>query len=96
MVGWFYSDARGGRLLAENYPSFAVALGVAMTVAILVAATGTRSEIRHVNAAPPRQRGFVAQLVRDVRESARNKPSWASSTPAAARRLPPSPRKLKR
>ncbi len=45
-----------------------------MTVAILVAATGTRSEIRHVNAAPPRQRGFVAQLVRDVRESARNKP----------------------
>lgn len=72
--GWFFSDARGGRLLAENYPRFAVALGVAMTVAILVAATGTRSEIRHVNAAPPRQRGFAAQLVRDVRESARNKP----------------------
>ena len=72
--GWFFSDARGGRLLAENYPTFAIALGTTMTVAILVAAVGTRSEIRHVNTAPPRQRGFLAQLVRDVRESARNKP----------------------
>ena len=83
-VGWFFSDARGGRLLADNYPRFALVLGVVMAIAILIAAAGTRSEIRHVNPPPPRQRGVLAQIARDVRDSTRTRPFvWLAAGTAA-------------
>ena len=73
-LGWFFSDARGGRLLAENYRQFALVVGALMAVAILLSASGTRSQIGRLNSPPARRGGVLEQLRRDLRESMSNRP----------------------
>lgn len=72
-LGYFFSDANGGRLAVENYTPYALTLGVMMVITIWYSAWGTQKEIPHlpVPAPKPRRNVFV-QLVLEVTEAAKN------------------------
>lgn len=44
-LGYFFSDAIGGRLAVENYTPYAITLGVLMVVTIFYSAWGTQKEV---------------------------------------------------
>ncbi|MDH5737357.1 MAG: MFS transporter [Gammaproteobacteria bacterium] len=69
----FFSDAAGGRLAIENYPPYAITLGILMVVTIWYSAWGTQKEVPYlaVPAQKPKRNIFV-QLWLEISEAARN------------------------
>ena len=65
--GWFFAESRGGRLVAENYPPFALLLAALMVVTIWYSALGTQKEVPFLlELAPKAKRNPAVQLWRDL------------------------------
>ena len=72
-LGYFFSDAEGGRLAVENYSPYALTLAVLMVVTIWWSAWGTQKEVPHLSAPPERpRRNPLAQMLLDGKEAFRN------------------------
>lgn len=70
---YFFADWHGGRLTPENYPAYAITLGVMMVVTIWYSAWGTRKEIPHLSIPMPKEkRGVFVQLGLELSEAAKN------------------------
>ncbi len=71
--GWFFADARGGRMNPDAYSPFALLLGIAMAATILLSAWATRREIPHLPG-PTGERGLriLPRLVLELRSTFRN------------------------
>ena len=71
---WFFSDDRGGRLAADNYPPFAIALAVLMVATIWYSAFGTQKEIPFLIQPAPRPKGnALMRMCHDLLEGFRNR-----------------------
>lgn len=65
--GYFFTESRGGRLGAGNYPPFALLLGVLMVATIWYSALGTRKEVPFLlTFAPKAKRNPIVQLGLDL------------------------------
>ena len=66
--GYFFGEARGGRLAAENYAPFALVLAVLMVATIWYSAFGTQKEVPFLLKLPATRpkRNAVAQLALDL------------------------------
>jgi GPH family glycoside/pentoside/hexuronide:cation symporter len=62
--GYFFTDARGGRLNAGGYPPFAAVLAVVMTLTIWLSAYGTRREIPFLPKPSDAPEGGIATRLR--------------------------------
>lgn len=66
-LGYFFSDAHGGRLVAAHYVPYAIVLGIMMIITIWYSALGTQSQIPFLLQAEAKpKRAFAAQLVSEV------------------------------
>ena len=73
-LGYFFSDANGGRLAVENYTPYAITLGVLMVVTIIYSAWGTQKEVPFLSDPAPKPKlNPLAQLAMDLREGFRNR-----------------------
>jgi Na+/melibiose symporter-like transporter len=71
--GWFFADARGGRLNAEAYAPYAVVLAALMTLTIWISAYGTQKEIPHLpRASRDPDRNVLRRMLREARTAFRN------------------------
>ena len=71
--GWFFADARGGRLNTEAYSPYALVLGVLMVVTIWISAYGTQKEIPYLPRAPERrEKRILRRFFREVGEAFTN------------------------
>lgn len=72
--GWFFADARGGRLNVAAYSPYAIVLGVLMVLTIWISAYGTQKEIPHLPAPGERwrERGVLGRLVHEIRDAFQN------------------------
>ena len=71
---WFFSDDRGGRLAADNYPPFAIALAILMVATIWYSAFGTQKEIPFLIQPAPRPKSNpIVRMCRDLVEGFRNR-----------------------
>lgn len=69
-LGYFFSDANGGRLAVENYSPYAMTLGVLMVVTIWWSAWGTQKEIPHLSMPPDKPpMNPLRQMGLDAREA---------------------------
>jgi Na+/melibiose symporter-like transporter len=69
-LGYFFSDANGGRLAVENYSPYAMTLGVLMVVTIWWSAWGTQKEIPHLSTPPDKPpMNPLRQMGLDAREA---------------------------
>lgn len=72
-LGYFFSDANGGRLAVENYTPYALTLAVLMVVTIWYSAWGTQKEIPFlVQPVPKPKRGVLRQMVGEFGEAFQN------------------------
>jgi len=72
-LGWFFADARGGRLEVASYAPYALTLAILMVVTIWYSAFGTRKEIPHLSAPTIRStRTPLIQVFLDLGEGFRN------------------------
>ncbi len=73
-IGYFFADARGGQLGADNYTPYALTLGVLMVTTIWYSAWGTQKEVPFLSDPAPRpKRNPVVQVVLDLREGFANR-----------------------
>ena len=71
---YFFSDENGGRLALDNYPVYAMTLGILMVLTIWYSAWGTQKEIPHLSEPPTRpKRNILAQLFGELKEGFRNR-----------------------
>ena len=72
-LGYFFSDANGGRLAVENYSPYALTLAVLMVVTIWWSAWGTQKEIPHLSIPPEKpKRNPLIQMGMDTKEAFTN------------------------
>lgn len=64
-LGYFFSDAHGGRLAIENYTPYALTLSVLMVITIWYSAVGTQKEIPHLLQPKPKPKKNVAVQLKD-------------------------------
>lgn len=73
-LAWFFADFKGGRLVAGNYPPYAVTLAVLMVVTIWYSAYGTQKEVPFLISPAPRPSvNPFSRLYFDLREGFRNR-----------------------
>lgn len=74
-LGYFFSDAAGGRLAVDNYTDYAITLGVLMVAAIWFSAWGTQKEVPFLSQpAEKSAKGIFPRVVSDTAESFSNRP----------------------
>lgn len=67
-LGYFFSESRGGRLVAENYPPFALVIGGLMLIAALYSAWGTQKAVRPIPLSMPASgESALGRFVTDLR-----------------------------
>ncbi len=72
-LGYFFSDANGGRLAVENYTPYALTLALLMVITIWYSAWGTQKEIpRLVQPAPKPKKGALRQMFEEFGEAFQN------------------------
>lgn len=73
-LAWFFAEAKGGRLVAGNYPPYAVTLAILMVLTIWYSAYGTQKEVPFLITPAPRPRiNPFSRLFFDLREGFRNR-----------------------
>ena len=73
-LAWFFSEAKGGRLAADNYPPYAITLAVLMVVTIWHSALGTQKEIPFLlDPAPTPAMNPFRRVFFELREGFRNR-----------------------
>lgn len=74
-LGYFFSDANGGRLAADNYAPFAITLGALMVITIWYSALGTQKEVPFLSPLRPSARSrhnVFMQFVTELRQASQS------------------------